>query len=94
VQASASGNGVQRACSLARVWAGVKPNAGVWGRRQSPTTQTRILSMTWKGGAKRSGQRERTTESRGEVSGAGLGRREARRQGLGTARVPNNRKDG
>jgi len=30
----------------------------------------------------------------GLPSGAGLGRREARRQGLGTARVPNDKKNG
>ena len=42
VKASASGNRVQRACSLARVWAGVRPGAGVWGRRQSPTTEKRL----------------------------------------------------
>jgi len=48
--------------------------------------------MIWKGGAEREGQRERIMESRGEVSGAGLGRREARRRGLGTAQVPNGRK--
>jgi hypothetical protein len=48
--------------------------------------------MIWKGGAEREGQRERIMESRGEVSGAGLGRREARRRGLGTAQVPNGKK--
>ena len=28
-----------RACPLARVWAGVRPGARVWGRRKSPTTE-------------------------------------------------------
>ena len=31
-----------RACPLARAWAGVKPSAGVWGRRKSPTTEKRL----------------------------------------------------
>ena len=31
-----------RACPLARVWAGVRPGAGVWGRRKSPTTEKRL----------------------------------------------------
>ena len=31
--------GVQRACPLARAWAGVRPSAGVWGRRESPTAR-------------------------------------------------------
>jgi hypothetical protein len=26
-------------CPLARAWAGVKPSAGAWGRRKSPTTK-------------------------------------------------------
>jgi hypothetical protein len=29
-----------RACPLARVWAGVRPGARVWGRRKSPMKKT------------------------------------------------------
>jgi hypothetical protein len=31
-----------RSRPLARAWAGVKSSAGVWGRRQSPTTKKRL----------------------------------------------------
>ena len=31
-----------RACPLARVWAGVRPGAGVWGRRKSPMAKKRL----------------------------------------------------
>jgi hypothetical protein len=31
-----------RSCPLARAWAGVKPSAGAWGRRKSPTTEKRL----------------------------------------------------
>ncbi|HZM02019.1 MAG TPA: hypothetical protein VFC44_03260 [Candidatus Saccharimonadales bacterium] len=44
--------------------------------------------QTWKGGAQREGQRSGKRVHEGLPFGAGLGWREARRRGLGTAQVP------
>src|SRR5689334_13277218 len=35
---------VQSACALARVWAGVRPSAGVWGWRESPKAIAKRLN--------------------------------------------------
>jgi hypothetical protein len=39
VKASAAEKESMRACPLARVWAGARPNAGAWGRRKPPTKE-------------------------------------------------------